>query len=169
MPLVHLVRPTPWKHWPMRLNSYGPSPFCASDSRVKIFDLKSSSVYARKYSVPNQAWLGATWQVISLEFESLEFFLEEILICLCCFRPSLISLSGMPLAPKDVQQVYQLNWRILRLDKIWHCHNLYFSWFGSRMDLIAFLLDRAGLCQQEAILIVMYALVGEQIRGWNIN
>ncbi len=33
---------------------------CASNSQVKIFDLKLGSVYARKYSVPNQAWLGAT-------------------------------------------------------------------------------------------------------------
>jgi hypothetical protein len=31
-----------------------------------------------------------------------------------------------------------------------------------------FLLDHAGLCQQEAIIIVTYALVGEQIGGWNM-
>jgi hypothetical protein len=38
----------------------GPSAFCTFDNRVKIFDLKLGSVYARKYSVPNRAWLGAT-------------------------------------------------------------------------------------------------------------
>ena len=109
---AHLVRPTFWKHWPRRLNSNGPSSFCVSISRVKIFDLKLGSVYARKYSVPNWAWSGATWPVISLEFESLEFFSKEILIWLGCFRfrPSLISLYGVPLAPKDVQRAYQLNW-----------------------------------------------------------
>jgi hypothetical protein len=48
--------------------------------------------------------------VISLEFKSLEFFFKEILIQLGCFRPSLISLSGVPSAPKAVQRVYQLNW-----------------------------------------------------------
>jgi hypothetical protein len=34
--------------------------FCESNSRVKIFDLKLGSVYAKKYSAPNQAWLGTT-------------------------------------------------------------------------------------------------------------
>ncbi len=112
MTLVHSVRPTPWKHWPMRLNSNGPLVFCASDSRVKIFDLKSGSVYTRKYSAPNKAWSGTTWPVISLEFESLEFFSKEILIWSGCFKPSLISLFGVPSAPKDDQQVYQLNWGV---------------------------------------------------------
>ncbi len=74
MTLVHSVRPTPWKHWPIRLNSNRPSSFCASESWVEIFDLKLGSVYARKYSMPNQAWSGATWLVISLEVESLELF-----------------------------------------------------------------------------------------------
>jgi hypothetical protein len=37
-----------------------------TNSRVKIFDLKLGSVYAKKYSAPNQAWLGATCPVISL-------------------------------------------------------------------------------------------------------
>ncbi len=105
-------RPMPWKHWPMRLNSNGPLSFCTSNTQVKIFDLKLGSLYARKYSAPNQAWLGATWPVISLEFKFLEFFLKEILIQSDCFRPSLISLSGVPLAPKDIQQVYQLNWGV---------------------------------------------------------
>ncbi len=112
MMLVHLVRPTPSKHWPMRLNSNGPLSICASKSWVKIFDLKSGSVYARKYSTPNQAWLGVKWLVNSLEVESLEFFSNEILIQSGCFRPSSISLSGLPLAPKDVQLVYQLNWGV---------------------------------------------------------
>ncbi len=37
------------------------------------------------------------------------------------------------------------------------------------MDLITFLLDHAGICQQEAIIIVTYALVGERIGVWNIH
>ncbi len=35
MMLVHLVGPTPWKHWPMRLSSNGPLYFCVSDSGSK--------------------------------------------------------------------------------------------------------------------------------------
>ncbi len=105
--LVHSVRPTSWKHWPKRLNSNGPLSFCKSNSRVKIFDLKLGSVYARTYSTSNWAWLGTTWPVISLVP-----FLKETLIWLGCFKPSSISLSGVPLAPKDVQQVYQLNWDV---------------------------------------------------------
>ncbi len=105
MTLIHLVRHTSWKNWPMRLNSNGPSSFCISNSWVKIFDLKSGSVYARKYSASNQACQGATWLVISSAP-----FLKEILIWLGYFRPSLISLSVMLSAPKDAQQVYQLNW-----------------------------------------------------------
>ncbi len=67
--------------------------------------LKLGSMYARKYSVPNQAGSGVKWPVISLAP-----FLKEILIRLGCFKPSSIWLSGMPSAPKDVQQVYQLSW-----------------------------------------------------------
>ncbi len=74
---------------------------------VKIFDLKLGSLCARKYSAPNWAWSGATWLVISLAP-----FSKEILIQTGCFRPSLIRLSGVPLAPKDVQQVNQLNWEV---------------------------------------------------------
>ncbi len=107
MTLVHLVRPTSWKHWPMRLNSNGPSSFCVSNNQVKIFDLKLGSVYARKYSTLSQAWLGATWPVISLAP-----FSKEILIQSGYFRPSLITLSGVPSAPKDALQVYQLNWGV---------------------------------------------------------
>ncbi len=62
-------------------------------------------MYAKKYSAPNQAWSGATWPLISLAP-----FSKETLIWLGCFRPSSISLSDMPLAPKDIQQVYKLNW-----------------------------------------------------------
>ncbi len=105
--LVHSVRPTSWKPLPRRLNSNGQLSFCKSDSRVKIFELKSSSVYARKYSAPNQAWSGVTWPVISLVP-----FSKEILIRLGCFRPSLTNLSGTPLARHDVHQVYQLNWGV---------------------------------------------------------
>ncbi len=44
----HSVRPMSWKHWPIRLNSVGPS-----------------SVRAMKYSGSNCAWLGVTCRVIS--------------------------------------------------------------------------------------------------------
>ncbi len=141
MSLVHLVRPVSWKHWPMMLNSNGLLPFCSTESWVKIFDLKSGSVYARKYSALNQAWLGATWPVISLAP-----FLKVILIQLGCFRPSLIRLSGVSSAPKDVQQVYQLKWGIfcalIRSDivTIFTCLDLDHAWV-----LIAYLLDHAGI------------------------
>ncbi len=105
--LVHSVRPTSWKHWPMKLNSNGQLSFCVSKSWVKIFDLKSGSMYARKYSALNQAWLGMTWPVFSLAP-----FLKEILIQLGYFRPSLIRLSGVSSALKDIQWVYQVNWGV---------------------------------------------------------
>ena len=35
------------------INSNGPLSFCVSNCRVKIFDLKSGSMYAKKYSAPN--------------------------------------------------------------------------------------------------------------------
>ncbi len=141
MMLVHSVRPTSWKHWPMRLNSNGPSSLCSAESQVKIFDLKSGSVYTRKYSVPNWAWLGATWPV-----NSLAPFLMNILIGPGCFRPSLIRLSGMPLALKDIQQVYQLNWGVfctfIRSDivTIFTCFDLDHTWV-----LISYLLDCARI------------------------
>ncbi len=47
MTLFHLVRPMSWKHWPIRLNSSGPS-----------------SVRARNYSSSNRACLGTTCLVI---------------------------------------------------------------------------------------------------------
>ncbi len=105
MTLVHLVRPTSQKHWPKRLNSNGSLSFCVSDSQGKIFGLKLESLYAKRNSAPNQAWLSATWPVITLAP-----FSKETLIWLDYFRPSLISLSGMQSAPKDIQGVYQLNW-----------------------------------------------------------
>ncbi len=112
MTLVHSVRPTSWKHWPKRLNSNGPLSFCASDSWVKIFDLKLGSVYARKYSVPNQAWSGATWPVISLVP-----FSKETLIRLVWHA---IGTEGCPASiPVKLG-------RILHFDKIRHCHDLYF-------------------------------------------
>jgi hypothetical protein len=39
-------------------------------------------------------------------------FLKGVLIQLGCFKPSLIRLSGVPLTPKNVQHVYQLNWGV---------------------------------------------------------
>jgi hypothetical protein len=57
-----------------------------------------------------------------------------------CFRPSLISLSGTPSAPKEVQQVYQLNWGLFctstRSDIVTIC---------TCLDLDQDLLDRAGI------------------------
>ncbi len=44
--LFHLVRPTSWKHWPIRLNSVGPS-----------------SMSEMKYSGSNHAWSSAMWLV----------------------------------------------------------------------------------------------------------
>ncbi len=132
MTLVHLVRPMSWKHWPMRLNRNGPSSFCSAESWVKIFDSKLLSVYTM-----------ATWPV-----NSLAPFLKEILVQLGvvsggCFRPSLIRLSGVPLAPKDVQWVYQLNWGVFCISDIvtiFTCLDLDHVWV-----LIAYLLDRAGI------------------------
>ncbi len=95
----------------------------------------------RKYSAPNQAWLGMIRPVISLVP-----FLKEILIQSGCFRPSLIRLSGVPLAPKDIQRVYQLNWSkfyaLIRSNivTIFAFLDLYHAWV-----LIAYLLlDHAG-------------------------
>ncbi len=145
MVFVHLVRPTSWKHWPIRLNSVGPPSFWVSKSWVKNFDLKLGSVNARKYSASNQAWSGATWPVISLAP-----FLKEILIRSGCFKPSSIRLSGMPLASKDIQQVYQLNWGVfcalIRSDivTILACLDLSHTWI-----LVAYLLDRAGISPQQ--------------------
>jgi hypothetical protein len=125
----------------MRLNSNGSSSFCSAKSQVKIFDLKSGSVYARKCSAPNQAWSGATWPVISLAP-----FSKEILTRSSCFRPSLIRLSGVPSAPKDIQQVYRLNWEVfcalIRSDiiAIFTCLDLDHAWV-----LITYLLDHAGI------------------------
>ncbi len=97
---IHVIR---WTH----VVKWIPLSFCKSNSWVKIFDLKSGSVYARKYSAPNQARSDVTWPVISLVP-----FSKETLIQLNYFRPSLINLSGMPSAPNDVHQVYQLNWGV---------------------------------------------------------
>jgi hypothetical protein len=58
-----------------QLNSVGPSSFLASESQVKIFNLKSRSVNARKYLGPYHAWLGVTCPVVSFDP-----FLKEILI-----------------------------------------------------------------------------------------
>ncbi len=90
-----------------QFNSIGPSSFWASKSGVKIFNLKSGTVNMRKYLAPNCPWSGVMCPVISLAP-----FLKEILIRSGCFKPSLIRLSGVSLAPKDLQQVYQLNWGV---------------------------------------------------------
>ncbi len=105
--LVYSIRPTSWKHWPIRLNNFGLSFFLASESWVRIFNFKSGNANARKYSGPNPVWSGAMCPVISFDP-----FSKEILIWLVYFKPSLINLSGMPLAPRGVQQVYQLNWSV---------------------------------------------------------
>ncbi len=105
--LVHSVRPKSWKHWPIRLNSVWPSCLLASESQVKIFNLKSGIMNARKYLGPNRAWLGTTCPVISFVP-----FSKAILVESGCFMPSLIYLSDTPLAPKEVQQLYQLNWGV---------------------------------------------------------
>ncbi len=86
-----------------QVNSVRPLSFRVSKSQVNIIDLKLRSVNARKeYSAPNCAWSGLTCPVISLAP-----FSKEILTQSGCFKPSLIRLYGIPLAPKDVQQVYQ--------------------------------------------------------------
>ncbi len=139
--LLHSVRPMSWKHWPIRLQSVGPSSFCVSESWVKIFDLKLGSVNARKYSDPNCAWLGATCPVISLAPSS-----KNILIQSDCFKPSSIRLFGVPSAPKEVQQVYQLSWGVpcalIRSDivTILACLGLDHAWV-----LITYLLECAGI------------------------
>jgi hypothetical protein len=57
--------------------------------------------------------------------------------------------------------------RILRLDKIGHCCNLYLFPLVKRVFLIAYLLlvHAGNQSQQMTIIIVNYALVGEQIGG----
>jgi hypothetical protein len=92
------------------------------------------------------------------------------LIQLGCFKPSLIRLSCVPLAPKDIQQVYQLSWGVFyaltRSDivTILACLDLFHAWM-----LIAYLLDRAGISpQQRTIIIVTNAPVDEQIGHWNV-
>ncbi len=165
MKLDHLVRPTSWKCWPIRLNCNGLLSFCSDKSRVNIFDLKSGSMYTRKYSVLNWAWLGTTWPVISLSP-----FLKEILIQTGCFRPSLIRLSGVPSASKDVQWVYQLNWGVFCalirsiMDTIFTCFGLDYTWV-----LIAYLLDCAGISTSANDYYKNKALVDERIGHWNVN
>ncbi len=56
--LVHSVRLTSWKHWPIRLNSVGPSSFLASESLVKIFNLRSRSINVRKHSGQKSCLVG---------------------------------------------------------------------------------------------------------------
>ncbi len=149
-----------WKHWPIRLNSVGPSSFWVSESRVKIFDLKSGSVNARKYSAPNHAWSCATCPVISLAP-----FSKEILMRSGRFRPSSIRLSGVPLAPKVIKRVYQLNWGVFctlirsYIVTILACLDLFHAWI-----LIAYLLDRAEISPQwRTIIMVTNAPVDERI------
>ncbi len=170
MMLVHSVRPMPWKHWPMRLNSNWPSYFCTFKSWVKIFDLKLGSVYEEvlraKSSLVKRDVTGnllGSWVLGVLlegDFNSiglLQTLLDKLVWCA-------IGTQGRP-ASIPVKLGH-----ILRLDKIWHCHNLYLSWFGSHVDLdCVSLLECAGnQLQWTSIIIVKYALVGEWIRGWNV-
>ncbi len=112
---------------------------------LSIFDLKSGSVNGRKYSGLNHAWSGAMCRVISLVP-----FSKESLIQSGCFRPSSMRFSGMPSAPKDVQQVYQLNWGVfcslIRSDiiRILACLDL-----SHACNLVAYLLDCAGISPQQ--------------------
>jgi hypothetical protein len=62
---------------------------------------------AGKYLGPNHAWSSTICPVMSFDP-----FLKEILIQAGCFRPSLINLSDLPLAPREVQHVYQFNWGV---------------------------------------------------------
>ncbi len=141
MMFVHLVRLTSWKYWPIRLNSVRPLSFWISKSGVKIFYLKLGIVNARMYSAPNHAWSGVMCPVISLAPFATKFLIQS-----GCFKPSLMRLSGMPLAPKDVQQVYQLNWGVfcalMRSDiiTILACLGMDHTWV-----LILYLLDCAGI------------------------
>ncbi len=113
--LLHLVRPTSWKHWPMRLNTVGPS-----------------SVSRMKYLGSNRAWLGTTCLVISrrpcsvltiwhfkrlyvyslVSLDCIDPSSKETLIQWGCSKSSLINLSGMPSAPREVLWVYQANWGV---------------------------------------------------------
>jgi hypothetical protein len=76
----------------------------------------------------------------------------------------------MLLAPKDIQQVFHLNWGVfctlIRSDiiTILACLGLFQAWI-----LITCLLDHAGISpQQRTIIIVMNALVDEWIGSWNV-
>jgi hypothetical protein len=76
----------------------------------------------------------------------------------------------MPLAPKDVQQVYQINWGVfcvlMRSDiiTILACLGMDHAWV-----LIVYLLDHAGISfQQRTNIIVMNAPVDKQIGHWNM-
>ncbi len=134
MTFIHLVRPTSWKYWPLRLNSVGPLSFWVSKSWVKIFDLKLGSMNVGKYSAPTYAWSGTTCSLISSAP-----FSKEILIWSGCIKPSLIRLSSVPSAPKDIQQVYQLVWGVfcalMRSDIVMILAFLGLSWLGSRVGL----------------------------------
>jgi hypothetical protein len=101
---------------------------------------------------------------------SLALFLKEILTRSGCFKPSLIKLYGMPSTPKDIQQVYQLNWGVfcalIRSDTvaILACLGLDNTWV-----LTEYLQDRAGISPpQGTYLIVTNAPVDERIGHWNM-
>ncbi len=150
--LVHSVRPMSWKHWPTRLNSVLPSSFFALEYRVRIYSLKSRSVNARKYSGPTCAWSGMMCPVCSFCP-----FSKETLIWLDCFKPFLISLSGMPLVPREVQWVYHFQLGCpLCLEDIRHL-------------LIKGLALRVFVWQPWAVIRVTYGQVGNRISGWNIQ
>jgi hypothetical protein len=83
-------------------------------------------------------------------------FSKKILIQSGCFEPFLIRLSVVPLAPKDVQQVYQLHWGVfcdlMKSDivTILACLGLDHVWV-----LIACLLDRTGISTQQRTIVIV--------------
>ncbi len=132
--LVHSVRPTPWKDWPIRLNSVELSSFLDSEDQVKIFNLKSRSVNARKYLGPNCAWLGVMCPLISFVP-----FLDTSRLFHAFFNKLVRHAISTKRSPASVP--IELGC-LLSLDEILHCQNLgcLHAWV-----LIASLLDHAGL------------------------
>jgi hypothetical protein len=97
-------------------------------------------------------------------------FLEGNLDTIRLFQASFDQMSGVPLAPKDIQRVYKLNWDVfcafIRSDivTILACLDLSPVWI-----LVTYLLDHAGILpQQRTVIIVTNAPVYERIEGWNV-
>jgi hypothetical protein len=76
----------------------------------------------------------------------------------------------MLLAPKDIQQVYQLNWGVFcALTRSDIVRILAYLGLDHMWVLIVYLLDRAGISsQQRAIIIVTDTTVDEWIGHWNM-